>query len=181
MLHLRNPYSSILDACPPLLHKGKHLPWWLLRFPLCYTVDPSLIHTWYTPRDPQVFMLTTSLPFSHYSTPALFSATMRTTWLFFSCVTFSNLRHPRDFTSPTSLRGTLYIYINTYMYILHNTPPQRAVYSARYFQVQKWALVTKGKKNNIIWCLRCPGYDTVWSISVFLRSQRIINFQKTAS
>ena len=68
-------------------------------------------HTWYMPRDPQVFLLTISLPFSQYSTPALFSATTRTTWDRFSCVTFSNLRHPRDFTSPTSRKGILYIYI----------------------------------------------------------------------
>ena len=68
-------------------------------------------HTWYMPRDPQVFLLTISLPFSQYSTPALFSATTRTTWDRFSCVTFSNLRHPRDFTSHTSRKGILYIYI----------------------------------------------------------------------
>ena len=42
-LHLRNSYSSIFDACPPVLHKGNYLLWWLRRFPLCDTVDPSLI------------------------------------------------------------------------------------------------------------------------------------------
>ena len=41
-LHLRNSYPSICDACPPVLHKANYPPWWL-RFPLCYTVDPSLI------------------------------------------------------------------------------------------------------------------------------------------
>ena len=41
-LHYRNSYSSIFDACLPVLREGNYLPW-LLRFPLCYTGDPSII------------------------------------------------------------------------------------------------------------------------------------------
>ena len=41
-VHLHNSYSSMFDACPPVLCKWTYLPW-LLRFPLCDTANPSLI------------------------------------------------------------------------------------------------------------------------------------------
>ena len=92
---LPRPYVrlALLHCTKVSVVVSKIFCWSLLRFPSCN----ALGQVSYMPRAPLVFLLTTTLPRCQVSSRALIFAT--------------HLRHPRDFTSPTSRRGALYLYI----------------------------------------------------------------------
>ena len=109
-----------------------------------------------------VFLLTTSLPFSPYSTPARFPSTIRTTWLFFPASPFPTCDTPGISRLPHPWRESC---INFIKLLLRSLTAQR-------FSEQVCSLDYEQSHQNLVKRDLSFFVFNVFKLSIFVRAQK---------